>query len=152
MVWVCRFVSTSVYADGTSSRLTLIAFSLLAHHLLVKWTSQAPTFGNLSGGYLPPVRSPLSPPFPFFSRPTLPLNWAGMSTPAGPSAIWHGQRIFGAFWSCFTHLHYCIMTHFYVLLHRTQWTVEDSVFGAVMQSVCFCMCMKYLGNWWTDLR
>jgi len=35
--------------------------------------------------------------------------------------------------------------------YHTQWTVEGSVFGAI--SLCFfCLCMKYLGNRWTDLR
>jgi len=35
--------------------------------------------------------------------------------------------------------------------YRTQWTAEGSVFGADSLWI-FCLCMKYLGNSWTDLR
>ena len=38
----------------------------------------------------------------------------------------------------------------YILIYYpTQWTAEGSVFGAVC---VLCLCMKYLGNRWTDLR
>ena len=34
--------------------------------------------------------------------------------------------------------------------YRTQWTAEGSVFCAVCLW-CFCLCIKFLGNRWTDL-
>jgi len=48
---------------------------------------------------------------------------------------------------CWLLLYYLFASCF----HRTQWTAEGSVFGAVSLWVVR-LCVKYLGNRWTDLR